>query len=45
MRETLDRWMEWRPTSWPGRGVPLYVMTGNDDPPELHEHAAASLRS
>jgi Icc-related predicted phosphoesterase len=37
MLESLDRWMVWAEQKMAGSGVSLYVMTGNDDPPELRE--------
>lgn len=37
MRESLDRWMTWAEQKISGTGVQLFVMTGNDDPPELRE--------
>ncbi len=38
MLESLDRWMAWAEQKIAGTGVSLYVMTGNDDPPELREY-------
>jgi uncharacterized protein len=37
MRESLERWMTWAQQKLSGSGVEAYVMTGNDDPPELRE--------
>lgn len=37
MRESLGRWMKVADDKLAGTGVQLYVMTGNDDPPELRE--------
>ena len=37
MRETLDRWLDLAKQRLAGTGIPLYIMTGNDDPPELQE--------
>jgi uncharacterized protein len=37
MRESLDRWLAWADQKISGTGVEVYVMTGNDDPPELRE--------
>jgi Icc-related predicted phosphoesterase len=37
MRETLDRWLDLASQRLAGTGIPLYVMMGNDDPPELAE--------
>jgi Icc-related predicted phosphoesterase len=37
MRESLERWMTWAEQKLTGTGVQAYVMTGNDDPPELRE--------
>ncbi len=37
MRESLERWMTWAEQRLTGTGVEAYVMTGNDDPPELRE--------
>jgi uncharacterized protein len=37
MRESLERWMTWAEQKLAGTGVQIYVMTGNDDPPELRE--------
>jgi uncharacterized protein len=37
MRESLGRWMDWAKQKLSGTGVAAYVMTGNDDPPELRE--------
>ncbi|HEY6427569.1 MAG TPA: hypothetical protein VIX84_10070 [Acidimicrobiales bacterium] len=42
MRESLARWMTWAEEKLAGTGVQLYVMTGNDDPPELRELLAES---
>lgn len=35
MRETLTRWLDLAEQRLAGTGIPLYAMTGNDDPPEL----------
>lgn len=37
MRESLERWLTWAGQKLGGTGVEAYVMTGNDDPPELRE--------
>ena len=37
MRDSLERWMTWAQQKIAGTGVRVYVMTGNDDPPELRE--------
>jgi len=37
MRDTLSRWLQMAEQKLAGTGVRLYVMTGNDDPPELRE--------
>ena len=37
MRDSLERWMTWAEQKIAGTGVRVYVMTGNDDPPELRE--------
>jgi len=37
MRKSLARWMTWAEEKLSGTSVQLYVMTGNDDPPELRE--------
>jgi uncharacterized protein len=37
MRESLERWMTWAEQKLSGSGVEAFVMTGNDDPPELRE--------
>jgi uncharacterized protein len=37
MRESLERWLTWAQQKLAGSGVEAYVMTGNDDPPELRE--------
>jgi uncharacterized protein len=42
MRESLARWMDWAEQKLSGTGVDAYVMTGNDDPPELREMLAES---
>lgn len=42
MRESLGRWMDWAEQKLAGTGVAAYVMTGNDDPPELREMLAES---
>jgi uncharacterized protein len=42
MRESLERWMTWAEEKISGSGVQVYVMTGNDDPPELRELLAES---
>jgi uncharacterized protein len=42
MRESLARWIGWAEQKLAGTGVTAYVMTGNDDPPELREIVAGS---
>jgi uncharacterized protein len=42
MRQGLDRWLAWAEQKLAGSGIRLYVMTGNDDPPELREQLAGS---
>jgi Icc-related predicted phosphoesterase len=42
MRDSLDRWMAWAEQKLAGTGVQLFVMTGNDDPPELREQIRAA---
>jgi Icc-related predicted phosphoesterase len=42
MRESLERWMTWAEEKISGSGVDVYVMTGNDDPPELRGLLAES---
>jgi len=42
MKQTLARWMDWAEQKLAGSGVEVYVMTGNDDPPELRETLAES---
>jgi Icc-related predicted phosphoesterase len=42
MRETLDRWLGLAAERLAGTGIRLYVMTGNDDPPELRDILGAS---
>jgi uncharacterized protein len=37
MRQSLERWMTWAEEKLAGTGIDIYVMTGNDDPPELRE--------
>jgi uncharacterized protein len=37
MRASLERWLTWAQQKLSGSGVEAYVMTGNDDPPELRE--------
>ena len=37
MRETLTRWLDLAEQRLAGTGIPLYAMTGNDDPPELQD--------
>jgi Icc-related predicted phosphoesterase len=37
MRESLERWLTWAQQKLSGSGVEAYLMTGNDDPPELRE--------
>jgi uncharacterized protein len=37
MRQSLERWLTWAEQKLAGTGVDIYVMTGNDDPPELRE--------
>jgi len=37
MRETLARWLDLAEQRLAGTGIRLYIMTGNDDPPELRE--------
>jgi len=42
MRQSLERWLAWAEQKLAGTGVRLYVMTGNDDPPELRDLLAGS---
>ncbi len=42
MRDSLTRWLDWAEQKLAGTGVDAYVMTGNDDPPELREMIASS---
>jgi Icc-related predicted phosphoesterase len=42
MRESLARWLDWAAQKLAGGGVELYVMAGNDDPPELRDLLAQS---
>jgi uncharacterized protein len=42
MRVSLARWLTWAEEKLSGTGVEAYVMTGNDDPPELREMIAES---
>jgi len=42
MRKSLNRWLVWAEQKLAGTGVRLFVMTGNDDPPELRELLADS---
>lgn len=42
MRESLARWLDWAEQKLAGTGVQAFVMTGNDDPPELREILAQS---
>ena len=42
MRESLARWLDWAEQKLAGTGVQAFVMTGNDDPPELREIIAGS---
>jgi uncharacterized protein len=37
MRETLARWLDLAEQRLAGTGIRLYMMTGNDDPPQLQE--------
>ena len=37
MRETLDRWLDLASQRLAGTGIRLFMMCGNDDPPELRE--------
>jgi Icc-related predicted phosphoesterase len=37
MRVSLERWLTWAEQKLAGTRVEAYVMTGNDDPPELRE--------
>jgi uncharacterized protein len=42
MSETLIRWLDIAEQKLAGSGIRLFVMTGNDDPPELREILRAS---
>lgn len=42
MRETLVRWLDIAEQKLAGSGIRLFVMTGNDDPPELRDILQAS---
>jgi Icc-related predicted phosphoesterase len=42
MRESIGRWMALAEEKLSGTGVQIYVMTGNDDPPEMRELIAGS---
>jgi Icc-related predicted phosphoesterase len=42
MRQTLDRWLDLAAQRLAGTGIRLFIMTGNDDPPELRELLRAS---
>lgn len=42
MHQSLGRWLAWAEQKLAGTGVRLFVMTGNDDPPELREVLAGS---
>jgi uncharacterized protein len=42
MRESVGRWMALAEEKLSGTGVQVYVMTGNDDPPEMRELIAES---
>jgi uncharacterized protein len=42
MRESIGRWMALAEEKLSGTGVQVYVMTGNDDPPEMRELIAES---
>ena len=42
MRETLGRWLDLARERLAGTGIRLYIMCGNDDPPELREILRAS---
>jgi uncharacterized protein len=37
MRETLDRWLDLAGERLAGTGIRMFMMCGNDDPPELRE--------
>ncbi|HYA51862.1 MAG TPA: hypothetical protein VEG33_11880, partial [Streptosporangiaceae bacterium] len=42
MRETLGRWLDLARERLTGTGIRLFIMCGNDDPPELREILRAS---
>jgi Icc-related predicted phosphoesterase len=42
MRETLGRWLDLARERLAGTGIRLFIMCGNDDPPELREILRAS---